>query len=99
MKPWYHTAARRELNDAVLWYEDQKPGLGAKFFAAVQETVAHIVENPRRFPMVYRDLRQAPVSRFPYLIFFMSKPNRLEIFSVFHTSRAPEIWKERWDQS
>jgi hypothetical protein len=47
------------------WYEEEKPGLGAKFFAAVQETVGHIVENPRRFPTAYRDLRQAPISRFP----------------------------------
>jgi toxin ParE1/3/4 len=99
MKRWYHKAARRELNEAVLWYEDQKPGLGVRFFTAVQETIAHIVENPRRFPVVYRDLRQAPVSRFPYLIFFVAQPNRLEIFAVFHTSRAPEIWKERRDRA
>lgn len=95
MKRWYHTSARRELNEAVLWYEEQKPGLGSQFFAAVQETIAHIAENPRRFPLVYRDLRQAPVPRFPYLIFFMTQPGRLQIFAVFHTSRAPEIWKER----
>lgn len=95
MKRWYHTSARRELNEAVLWYEEQKPGLGSQFFAAVQETIAHIAENPRRFPLVYRDLRQASVPRFPYLIFFMTQPGRLQIFAVFHTSRAPEIWKER----
>lgn len=99
MKRWYHTSARRELNEAVLWYEDQKPGLGSQFFTAVQETIAHIVENPRRFPLVYRDLRQAPVSRFPYLVFFMPQPDRLRIFAVFHTSRAPEIWKERRDRA
>ena len=99
MKRWYHTSARRELNEAVLWYEDQKPGLGSQFFAAVQETIAHIVENPRRFPLVYRDLRQAPVSRFPYLVFFMPQADRLQIFAVFHTSRAPGIWKERRDRA
>ena len=95
MKRWYHREARKELREAVFWYEDQRTGLGSEFLTAVRETVARIAENPRRFPVVYRDFRQAFVPRFPYLVFFVSRKDRLEIHSVFHTSRAPEIWRER----
>lgn len=97
MKHWYHREARKELHDAVLWYEDQRTGLGSIFWTAVRETVERIAENPKRFPIVHRDLRQAFVPRFPYLIFFVSRKDRLEIFAIFHTSRAPEIWKSRRD--
>ena len=97
MRRWYHREANKELRDAVLWYEDQEPGLGSQFLSAVRETIARIPENPKRFPIVYRDLRQALVPRFPYLVFFVSKKDRLEIFAIFHTSRAPERWKERRD--
>ena len=97
MKRWYHREARKELREAVLWYEDQRTGLGSTFWTAVRETVARIAENPRRFPLVHGDMRQAFVPRFPYLIFFVSKKDRIEIFAIFHTSRAPEIWRARRD--
>jgi plasmid stabilization system protein ParE len=98
MRRWYHREARQELRDAVLWYEDQRPGLGAELFAAVRATLSHIEENPRRFPAIYRDLRQAVVPRFPYLVFFIPRKDRLEIYAVFHTSRAPEVWKQRLNE-
>jgi plasmid stabilization system protein ParE len=91
----YHREARKELHEAVLWYEDQRTGLGLEFWRAVRETLARIAENPRRFPLVYQDFRQALVPRFPYLVLFVSKKDRLEIFAIFHTSRSPEIWRSR----
>ncbi len=95
MKRWYHREARKELREAVLWYEDQRRGLGSEFLNEVQETLARIAENPRRFPLSYRNLRQAFVPRFPYLIFFIPKRDRIDVFAVFHTSRSPGIWKGR----
>lgn len=98
MKRWYHREALKELREAVFFYDEQRTGLGSVFLTTVRQKIAQIAENPRHFPVVYRDLRRALVPGFPYLIFFASKRDRLEIFSIFHTSRAPEIWKERRDE-
>jgi len=89
MKRWYHREARKELHKAVLWYEDEREGLGSELLTAVQETIERIAQNPRRFPIVYRDLRQAFVPRFPYLVFFrLQEGTPRDLRGFPHVSRA-----------
>lgn len=35
----FHSAARREVEDAALWYERQRPGLGSAFLAEVDRVI------------------------------------------------------------
>jgi hypothetical protein len=39
--------AVKELDDAVLWYEDRREGLGLAFVAALDLAVESIVREPR----------------------------------------------------
>lgn len=50
----------------------KQPGAGSQRFG-------HELDIP--------DLRQWPLGRFPYLIFYVEKSNRIEIVRVLHTSR------------
>ncbi len=50
----------------------KQPGAGSQRFG-------HELDIP--------DLRQWPLGRFPYLIFYVEKTNRIEIVRVLHTSR------------
>jgi hypothetical protein len=96
MKRWYHGAARRDLREAALWYDEKRPGLGDEFLEAVQTALGDIETNPLRFPVVYKDLRRIRVLRFPYQVLFVSSRTDLDsIFAVIHPAREPEIWKRR----
>ena len=58
--------AREELLAAVIWYEDQREGLGVEFLAAVDNALARVGEAPDSFPQDRFDARaRALVSRFP----------------------------------
>ena len=37
MKRWYHREARKELREAVFYYEDQRTGLGSVFLTTVRD--------------------------------------------------------------
>lgn len=47
--------ASRELQLAVARYEDQRPGLGAKFLQALRDTVRYAQDSPDWKPGYWRD--------------------------------------------
>lgn len=88
--------AAREFDDSIAWYERQREGLGREFRAAVEEYFQRIANNSGRFPKVRGEVRRAVVlRRFPFVIHFLIEPERIVVFSVFHTSREPEQLKYR----
>jgi len=87
--------AEADLREAKAWYEDQRPGLGEQFALAVVATIEAIVENPYRFPVVYRQRRRAGVKRFPYGIIFEVEDRRIVVLACFHGRRNPKRWQAR----
>lgn len=87
-------AARLELIAAQDWYE-QAAGLGAAFRTEVDRQIARILDNPRQFPAVLRDVRRARLRRFPYGLFFREHAGRTVLIACFHGSRDPLVWERR----
>jgi len=52
-------AARRDFEDAAVWYEERRSGLSAEFRAEVDAAVALAAEQPLRFPRKHREFRCA----------------------------------------
>jgi plasmid stabilization system protein ParE len=84
-----------EANEAFNWYENQQPGLGGEFYRELTRSFEFIVENPLWSRVVYRGLRLRQLDRFPYLIVYQAKKDKVTVVSVFHGSRNPAIWKRR----
>jgi plasmid stabilization system protein ParE len=88
--------AREELIEAQNWYENEAPGLGRRFRAAVDTAVDRISDNPRQFPVVYRNIRRALLRHFPYALMFVIDPDEtLTVLACFHGSRDPQHWQRR----
>ena len=87
--------AEAEAREAARWYDVESPGLGAAFLEVVTQTLVEIVENPRRFPLIHRDVRRALLRRFPYGIFFRLRPDRIRVIAIIHLSRDPRLWQRR----
>lgn len=91
----FRHAARREFEEAALWYEERRPGLGLEFTGEIDRAVYLAVENPERFPIMHRDVRCVRARRFPYSVFFRAESRRIVVLSVFHARRDPSVWKQR----
>ena len=87
--------AKAELRKAAKWYEKKQPGLGEDLIARVQLALDSIAEQPDRYAVVLEDVRQAPVSRFPYCVYYRIRSNRIVVISVFNTAQDPAIWQRR----
>lgn len=87
--------AERDLSEAHAWYEEIVPGLGSNFLVVVERALEFIQENPAQFPLIYRDVRRALLSRFPYGVFFVWEAQRISVLAVMHTAREPTKWRHR----
>ena len=64
-------AARAELIEAQDWYEGEATGLGRRFRQAIDALIERMSDNPRQFPIVFKNVRRALFRRFPYSLFFV----------------------------
>lgn len=95
LRPSFRKAARLEYDEAALWYESQKIGLGSEFVEEIERALLAACEAPQRFSVVLQDVRRVRVRRFPYFVYFRVRDNRLIVLSVFHVRRNPTVWRER----
>lgn len=95
MRIIFRSAAESELRDAYDWYEERETGLGADFMRCVDGCVQLVRRHPEIFPVVYKNVRQGVLRRFPYSLLYFLDGDAIIIVSVFHASRDPEIWKGR----
>jgi plasmid stabilization system protein ParE len=68
MKLVLRPAAASDLDEAFLWYESQRAGLGEEFLVAVTRVMEVLAESPLQYPIVHRETRRALVRRFPYSV-------------------------------
>lgn len=88
--------AGQEFEDAIGWYDAERPGLGREFRAAINQQFDRIATNPEFFRKVRGEVRRAVIPRrFPYVIHFIIEPDQIVILSVFHASRDPKEWERR----
>jgi toxin ParE1/3/4 len=87
--------AELDIIEAVLWYENEREGLGAEFSLAVERLVARIADNPLTFQEREVGMRMAMVDRFPYGLYFVDEFEKIVLFAVLHLHRDPDVWKHR----
>jgi plasmid stabilization system protein ParE len=87
--------AQADIEQAVIWYEDQRPGLGELFSGELFELIFRIAEAPLQFPSSGRSLKRGLLHRFPYAVYFLVEVDQTVIVAVLHQRRNPAVWKNR----
>ena len=88
-------AAAADIDEAFLWYEGQRAGLGAEFLSAAQALIDAIAENPLKHPVVGRNTRRALLRRFPYAIYYRVYDEIVVVVACMHGRRDPRRWQTR----
>ncbi|RLB46343.1 MAG: hypothetical protein DRJ42_27855 [Deltaproteobacteria bacterium] len=89
-----------EFQEAVAYYEKQRPGLGLDFFLAIEATVDFAAEAPGAGlslpgPDPRFQVRKYVVKRFPYLVFVAGEVSHRKIVAISHAARRPGYWRDR----
>ena len=88
-------AAAADIEDAFVWYEQQRPGLGSEFLGIVGDALAAIQRSPQLHPVLHRSIRRALLWRFPYGIYYRIYPDLIVVIACMHGRRNPRRWQAR----
>lgn len=91
----YRLEAQSDIEAAYDWYEAQSIGLVERFLTALHNHIERIQQQPAAYALLYRQVRAAPMRRFPFVIYYRLDPNRLLVVAVQHGRRHPKHWKSR----
>jgi plasmid stabilization system protein ParE len=87
--------ASLELTEAVRWYEERRPGWGARLFDAVSQAFDVIEQFPESGASRRSTARQLPVRGFPFLVVYRIRPDDVHVVAVAHAKRCPGYWMNR----
>lgn len=79
-----------DIEEIVLWYEEQREGLSYDFELCLEAGVAEIVRKPLAFQKRYRNVMINFIQRFPYGIHYVINSENIVVVGIFHTSQSPK---------
>jgi toxin ParE1/3/4 len=88
-------AAAADIEDAFVWYEQQRLGLGSEFLKIVDGALMAIQRAPQLCPVIHRNTRRALLRRFPYGIYYRIYPELIVVVACMHGRRDPRRWQAR----
>ena len=91
----FHKLAERELNDAALYYEQERTGLGTKFLVEVERIIGSIIQNPHAGKQVRGRVRRRIFRKFPYGILYSVNVDGIRILAIMNLRRRPLYWAGR----
>lgn len=88
-------AARREFLAGVIYYNEERAGLGARFTAAVEEATARAAAFPLTGSRASKSTRRVFVRDFPFAVVYRPATDEIIVFALAHHSRRPGYWLSR----
>jgi plasmid stabilization system protein ParE len=95
MKIRFLSPARQELDDAVIWYNEQADGLGQEFLDELDRAIRRSVAYPLSSPEIEPGLRRCLLARFPYGLVYGLDGDTVVVVAVAHLHREPRYWSDR----
>ena len=93
--------ATQDVEDAVAYYLGEDAGAAAVGFVdALEQAFIHLGRNPTTGSPRYAHalnlpgLRSWPLSRFPYLVFYVQHVDHVDVWRVLHSARDIPTWMQ-----
>jgi plasmid stabilization system protein ParE len=91
----FRPGARAEIREARRWYEGRAEGLGRRFLADLDATMAHVVEHPEMYQVIADGSgdRRALLRRFPYSIVYRVTDAEIVVLACLHHRQDVHAWR------
>lgn len=95
MKIRFLTLADQEVDDAVVWYDNQVDGLGREFLDELDRSVRLVRAYPEASTEIEPGIRRWLLARFPYSLVYGIDKETVVVIAVAHLHREPRYWVDR----
>lgn len=87
--------AKKEFLESVIYYEENRPGLGRQFKQTVESATSSIADHPLRYRTIRSPFKRYLLQKFPFSIIYTIEPDHIYIVAIAHNRRKPEYWSDR----
>lgn len=91
----FHPEAKKELLEAINYYEECRTALGLEFSKEVFSTIQRIIYFPSAWSEFSENTRRCLTNRFPFSIIYQIAKEKIVIIAVMQLNREPNYWKKR----
>ncbi len=92
MRIEYHPLTLSELNNAVLYYNQQRTGLGDELRTEVYAAIERVRASPFHYAIIERGMRRCFVHCFPYAVLFrIVSEDAVRVLMIRHHRRHPSF--------
>ena len=88
-------AAKSEIRQAALFYEDCRKGFGQEFLDSIESAFEQIHQHPTVWRILKGRFRRYLLQRFPYGVIYALDEEVIYIAAVMHLKRKPGYWVSR----
>ena len=89
--------AQADIETAIVWYDEQRLGLGDRFRDELYGLLTRIRDRPGSFPALVQPIRRGLLRKFPYSVYFVLDATSVSVIAVLHQRRDPSAWQTRLD--
>lgn len=98
--------ANQDIDEAIAYYLSELADQAAfGFIDALEEAYAHIARHPATGSPRYAHaldlpgLRCWPLTRYPHLVFYLERPDHIDVWRVLHGKRDIPAWLADSDEA
>ena len=91
----FYSQARRDIKEAIAWYDRRQGGLGDRFQQALENALSKLEQNPFAYPRVHGPWRRILLTKFPYRVVYRIAGEIIYVAACVHGRRHPKHWRRR----
>lgn len=81
--------AKLDIAKAFDWYSRISEKVCDHFLFQINNTLQYLKNDPYIFRKIFKDFRQVPVRKFPFLIVYIIEDKQVKIYRVFPSKMNP----------
>jgi hypothetical protein len=89
------TLAQQEIDEAVIWFNEQVDGQGIVFLDELDRALRLVKSHPFASTEIEPGMRKHLFFRFPYSLIYGIEDRTIVVVAVAHFRRAPRYWVDR----
>ena len=94
----YHPDASDEVAEAFSWYARIAPVVGEQFKREFEHAEELVQRSPDSWAAYLLETRGFRFQKFPFVLAYIIRDERVLIVALAHTKRKPGYWRERLEQ-
>ena len=82
--------AKIDIADSYDRYNNISKKVAEKFISDLKKVTNYLEENPLLFKIAYKDFRQVPLKKYPFILLYKISDKQVKIYRVFATKQNPK---------